>query len=83
MSSPAAKAAGVAQRVKESLVYISRKDQRLILPIEGKGLWSTLYGFLALNADINTVEGIVFYQHAETPGLGGEISPPRPGVSAC
>ena len=77
VSSKAAKEAGVSQRVKESLVYISKKDQRLILPIEGKGLWSTLYGFLALNADINTVEGIIFYQHGETPGLGGEIENPR------
>lgn len=44
-----------------------------ILPIEGKGLWSTLYGFLALEADTRTVVGIGFYQHGETPGLGGEV----------
>jgi Na+-transporting NADH:ubiquinone oxidoreductase subunit C len=48
----------------------------LILPIEGKGLWSTLYGFLALAPDTSTVKGITFYQHGETPGLGGEIENP-------
>jgi len=42
-------------------------------PIIGKGLWSTLYGYLALEADLNTVKGITFYKHGETPGLGGEI----------
>ncbi len=44
-----------------------------IIPIEGKGLWSTLYGYFALEPDLNTVKGITFYQHGETPGLGGEI----------
>ena len=39
-------------------------------------MWSTLYGFLALEADANTVVGLVFYEHAETPGLGGEVDNP-------
>jgi Na+-transporting NADH:ubiquinone oxidoreductase subunit C len=43
------------------------------IPISGKGLWSTLYGFLALEKDLNTVKGLTFYQHGETPGLGAEI----------
>ncbi|MEM7201477.1 MAG: NADH:ubiquinone reductase (Na(+)-transporting) subunit C [Planctomycetota bacterium] len=43
------------------------------IPISGYGLWSTLYGYLALEADVSTVRGITFYQHAETPGLGGEV----------
>lgn len=77
VKSKAAAAAGVKRIPNEALVYISKKDQRLIFPIEGKGLWSTLYGFLALNSDLNTVEGIIFYQHGETPGLGGEIENPR------
>jgi len=42
-------------------------------PIVGKGLWSTLKGYLALDADTVTVKGITFYQHGETPGLGAEI----------
>ena len=47
--------------------------QRVILPIEGYGLWSTLYGFLALSADLESIEGITFYEHGETAGLGGEV----------
>jgi len=43
------------------------------IPISGYGLWSTLYGFLALDRDLNTVVGITFYEHKETPGLGGEV----------
>jgi Na+-transporting NADH:ubiquinone oxidoreductase subunit C len=42
-------------------------------PVSGKGLWSTLYGYFALEADLSTVRGLTFYQHGETPGLGGEI----------
>ena len=42
-------------------------------PIQGQGLWSTLYGYFALEGDLNTVKGITFYKHAETPGLGGEV----------
>lgn len=50
---------------------------RVILPVEGKGLWSTLYGFLALEKDIQTIAGLTFYQHGETPGLGGEVDNPK------
>lgn len=49
----------------------------LVLPIEGKGLWSTMYGFLALGSDLTTVRGLTYYQHGETPGLGGEVDNPR------
>ena len=57
-------------------IYYSQKDGKIasyILPISGKGLWSTIYGYLALEPDAITVKGITFYQHGETPGLGGEI----------
>jgi Na+-transporting NADH:ubiquinone oxidoreductase subunit C len=60
-------------------VYLVKKDGKLdqvILPIDGKGLWGSLYGFLALSDDLNSVRGITFYEHAETPGLGGEIDNP-------
>ncbi|MDY6890664.1 MAG: Na(+)-translocating NADH-quinone reductase subunit C [Pseudomonadota bacterium] len=50
--------------------------EKLILPVHGKGLWSTLYGFLALEGDLNTIVGLGFYSHAETPGLGGEVDNP-------
>jgi len=49
----------------------------LILPIEGYGLWGTLYGYIALAPDARTIVGITFYQHKETPGLGGEVDNPR------
>jgi Na+-transporting NADH:ubiquinone oxidoreductase subunit C len=42
-------------------------------PISGKGLWSTIYGYLALEHDLKTIAGITFYRHGETPGLGGEV----------
>jgi len=48
----------------------------LILPIFGYGLWSTLYGFIALEGNLRTVKGIRFYEHGETPGLGGEVDNP-------
>ncbi|HRP96872.1 MAG TPA: Na(+)-translocating NADH-quinone reductase subunit C [Rhodocyclaceae bacterium] len=51
--------------------------QTLILPVHGAGLWSTLYGFLALEGDLRTVQALKFYQHAETPGLGGEVDNPN------
>ncbi|HHJ51586.1 MAG TPA: NADH:ubiquinone reductase (Na(+)-transporting) subunit C [Caldithrix abyssi] len=45
-----------------------------VIPISGKGLWSTIYGYLALKLDCDEILGITFYRHGETPGLGGEIS---------
>lgn len=55
------------------LVKTSGQVSQIILPFHGKGLWSTMYGFLSLAPDTKTVKGIGFYQHGETPGLGGEI----------
>ncbi len=64
-----------------ALAYEVRGDdgelEMVVLPIEGLGLWGTLYGFLALDADTTTVRGITYYQHKETPGLGGEVDNPR------
>jgi Na+-transporting NADH:ubiquinone oxidoreductase subunit C len=48
-----------------------------ILPVSGKGLWSTIYGYLALESDNDRVRGITFYKHGETPGLGGEVENPQ------
>ena len=72
--------ASINRRAKYATVYLLEKEgqvDRIILPIKGYALWSTLYGFLALEADGNTVAGLGFYEHAETPGLGGEIDNPR------
>lgn len=62
------------------LIYEQREGgavKALIIPIQGYGLWSTMYGYIALKADAKTVSGITFYEHGETPGLGGEIENPR------
>jgi len=69
--------AKIKQREKYSFVYLVEKDGKLdqvVLPINGKGLWSTLYGFVSLGADMRTIRGITFYEHGETPGLGGEVT---------
>ena len=47
------------------------------VPVSGKGLWSTIYGYIALKADKKEVRGITFYKHGETPGLGGEVENPE------
>ena len=57
-------------------VMRGEKVNAIILPVHGKGLWSTMYGYVALADDGNTVKGLTFYEHGETPGLGGEIDNP-------
>jgi len=72
--------AGIRRQPLNMIVYQLLSNgavEKLILPIYGKGLWSTLYGFLALEKDLQTVSGITFYQHGETPGLGGEVDNPN------
>ena len=62
---------------KNPLKIYQRMDNGLItgyaIPIEGKGLWGTMYGYFAIEPDAVTVKGITFYRHKETPGLGGEV----------
>lgn len=73
--------AKIARRENYAVVYLVQGEggelEKIILPIHGYGLWSTLYGFMALEADGNTVAGLGFYEHGETPGLGGEVDNPR------
>jgi Na+-transporting NADH:ubiquinone oxidoreductase subunit C len=72
--------AHIKRRSKYAKVYFVKKNDKLdalILPVSGYGLWSTMYGFLALEADGITVRGINFYDQAETPGLGGEVVNPK------
>ena len=73
--------AGIKIMPKAMAIYTVKDDsndiKKYILPIYGKGLWSTLYGFIALNKDMRTVKGFTFYQHGETPGLGGEVDNPK------
>ena len=47
-----------------------------IVPIDGPGLWGMMFGYIALKPDLNSVKGITFYKHIETPGLGGEAEKP-------
>ncbi|MDO4708464.1 MAG: Na(+)-translocating NADH-quinone reductase subunit C [Pseudomonadota bacterium] len=73
--------ASIRRREHYSVVYLVEdtqgKTETLILPVRGYGLWSTLHGFIALKNDYSTVQGFGFYQHGETPGLGGEVDNPR------
>ena len=72
--------ARIRRRSDLRIVYFLRRDgaiERIILPVRGKGLWSTMYGFLALDGDGTTIEAMEFYEHGETPGLGGEIENAR------
>jgi Na+-transporting NADH:ubiquinone oxidoreductase subunit C len=64
---------------KYSLVYLVKDGDRVdqyILPVRGKGLWSTMYAYVAVDGDLSTIRGVTFYEHGETPGLGGEIENP-------
>lgn len=72
--------AKIGRRANFVTVYLADDGEGgeiIILPVQGYGLWSTLYGFIALEPDLNTVVGLGFYEHAETPGLGGEVDNPR------
>ncbi len=73
--------AGIGRQGKFVTVYVLRDDagaiDKVILPIHGYGLWSTLYGFIALEENGNDIFGLQFYEHAETPGLGAEVDNPR------
>lgn len=73
--------AGIKRQSKIAEIYLARNSsgqlEKIILPVHGYGLWSTLYGFLALEADADTVIGLGFYDHGETPGLGGEVDNPK------
>jgi Na+-transporting NADH:ubiquinone oxidoreductase subunit C len=71
--------AGLGRVEKYSLVYLVRDNgriDRVVLPIRGRGVWSTMHAYIALADDFNTVVGVTFYLHGETPGLGGEIENP-------
>jgi Na+-transporting NADH:ubiquinone oxidoreductase subunit C len=72
--------AGIRNRENYAFVYLIEKDgkiEQFVLPVHGYGLWSTLYGFLAIEGDLQTVKGLTFYEHLETPGLGGEVDNPK------
>lgn len=72
--------ASIRRRADKATVYLVREGDEvktIILPVHGYGLWSTMYGFMALEGDGKTVKGFGFYEQAETPGLGGEVDNPN------
>ena len=74
-----AKRAGKSEKEYDpgyKILYVYLKDGRneaYIVPIQGNGLWDKMYGYIALEHDLKTVRGVTFYEHKETPGLGGEV----------
>lgn len=72
--------AGIKRQESYSLVYLVMDGDsvdQIVLPVRGKGLWSTMYGYVAVDGNLDTIRGVSFYEHGETPGLGGEIANPR------
>jgi Na+-transporting NADH:ubiquinone oxidoreductase subunit C len=72
--------AGIRRISRYEIVYLVRADDELrliVLPVRGQGFASTLYGYLGLAGDANTVVGLGFYEHGETPGLGAQVDSPE------
>jgi Na+-transporting NADH:ubiquinone oxidoreductase subunit C len=73
--------AGIKRRSNVADVYLVKDAQgnveSYVLPVYGRGLWSTMYAFIAIDKDAQTVKSIQYYDQGETPGLGGEILNPR------
>lgn len=72
--------AGIGRMANYGIVYFIMKDDavdQIVIGVEGLGMWGTIYGFLSLAPDGNTVRGLTYYDQKETPGLGGEISNPK------
>ena len=70
----------IKRRENFQTVYLHYEQNGLnaiILPVRGYGLWGTMKGYLALEPDLQTIIGLEFFEHIETPGLGGEIVNPR------
>lgn len=66
---------------KYAQIYVIKDEKdridTYILPIHGAGLWKTMYGFIAIKNDAVSIKALRFYQHGETPGLGGEVDNPK------
>ncbi len=72
---------GFQRRANVASVWLVKDDNdtvtRVIMPVHGSGLWDLMFGFLAVDADGETVRELIYYQQAETPGLGGEVQNPN------
>ena len=72
--------AGLSRVENYATVYLigdENDPEQIVLPIRGQGLWGLMRGFLAVEGDGNTIVSITYYEHSETPGLGGEVNNPR------
>jgi len=72
--------AGIGRLPNHGIVHFVMKDDKvdqIVIAVEGLGMWGTMYGFLSLAPDGNTVRGLTYYDQKETPGLGGEIGNPK------
>ena len=77
---PSEDRAHLGRRSRFETIYLVWKDGRLdrvVLPIHGSGMWSMVYGYIALESDFNTIAGVMFYEQNETPGLGDQIAKPH------
>lgn len=69
----------IERRARFATVNLVKENNRIkyiVLPVYGSGMWSTLYGYIALEADGNTIAGLKIYEHAETPGIGDKVDNP-------
>ena len=72
--------ARLGRRSRFATVYLMWEGDQLqcmVLPVHGQGMWSTMYGYIALDADLNTIASVAFYEQGETPGLGDQILRPN------
>ena len=71
--------ARLGSRARYVPVYLrveGERIERIVLPVHGQGMWSTIYGYLSLESDLNTIAGIRIYEHGETAGIGDRIQTP-------
>lgn len=80
-SKPENDLAGINRRSHTAVVYLVKNEagkvDTVVLPIVGSGLWNLMYGYVGLEADLNTVKSVIYSDHSETPGLGAEVLNPK------
>jgi Na+-transporting NADH:ubiquinone oxidoreductase subunit C len=73
--------AGINRRSNTAVVYLIKDEagaiNTVVLPIVGSGLWDLMFGYVGLEADLNTVKSVIYSDHKETPGLGAEVLNPN------
>ncbi|WP_440877518.1 Na(+)-translocating NADH-quinone reductase subunit C [Thalassotalea sp. PLHSN55] len=73
--------AGINRRSHDAVIYLIKNEAKqvetVVLPIVGSGLWDLMFGYVGLEADLNTVKSVVYSDHKETPGLGAEVMNPK------